>query len=72
MEALQKIPTVILDPYLLMSLSEMHSTGALSNCLHARFAVCDHMFPDDFLAGEYEQIRYAMNRENIELLSVPL
>jgi len=71
LEALQKIPTVILDPYLLMSLSAMYSTGSLSDCLYARFAVCDHIFPDHFLVGEYEQIMHVMNQENIETLSVP-
>lgn len=71
MEALQKIPTVVLDPYLLISWSAILSTGALSACLYARFAICDHMPPGDFIPEEYEQLMQAINRESIETLSVP-
>jgi hypothetical protein len=71
LEALQKIPTIVLDPYLLMSLSAILSTGALSACLYARFAICDHMPSGDFLPEEYERLMQAINQENIETLSVP-
>lgn len=70
MEALQKIPTVILDPYLLMSISAVLPNGVLAACLSARFAICDHILPGDFLPEEYEQLVQAINRENIETLSV--
>jgi hypothetical protein len=68
---MQKIPTVVLDPYLLMSMSAMIPSGALAACLYARFAICDHIPPEDFLPEEYEQLVQALNRENIEMLSVP-
>ncbi len=71
MEVLQKIPTVVLDPYLLMSMSAVLPNGALATCLYARFAICDHIPPGDFLPEEYEQLMQAINRENVETLSVP-
>ena len=71
MEAPQKIPTVVLDPYLLMSMSAALPNGALAACLSAQFAICDHIPPGDFLSEEYGQLIQAINRENIEMLSVP-
>jgi hypothetical protein len=71
LKALQKIPTVILDPYLLMSMSAVLPTGALAACLYAQFAICNHIPPGDFIPEEYEQLMQAINRENIETLSVP-
>ena len=71
MEVLQKIPIVILDPYLLISLSAILSAGALAACLCARFAICNHICPGDFLPEEYNQLMRAIHREHIEQLSVP-
>lgn len=71
MEARQKIPTVILDPYLLMSMTAILPAGALAACLCARFAICDHLLPGDFLPEEYKHLMEAIDQENIETLSVP-
>jgi len=71
LEALQKIPTVVLDPYLLISMIAILPVGALAACLCARFAICDHLPPGDFLPEEYKHLMEAINQENIETLSVP-
>lgn len=71
MEPLQVIPTVILDPYLLISLSAEFPTGILESCPYARFALCDHLPPEDFLPEEYNRLIQAIHRENIDKLSVP-
>lgn len=71
LETLQKMPTVILDPYLLISMSATLSTGALAACLCARFAICDHLLPGDFLPEEYKNLMQAITQENVEKLSVP-
>lgn len=68
---MQKIPTVVLDPYLLMSMSAVLPHGELAACLYARFTICDHIPPGDFLSEEYKQLMQAIDRENIEMLSVP-
>ena len=68
---MQKTPTVVLDPYLLISMSAVLPNGALATCLYARFTVCDHIPSGDFLPEEYEQLLQAIDRENIEMLSVP-
>jgi hypothetical protein len=60
-----------LDPYLPMSMSAELPTGALAACLCVRFAVCDHLLPRDFLLEEYKHLTQAINRENVEMLSVP-
>lgn len=71
MEALQKIPVVVLDPYLLISISMMLPIGALAACLYARFAICDHILPGNFFPGEYRQLLQIIHRGSIEMLSVP-
>jgi hypothetical protein len=71
LETWQKIPTVVLDPYLLISMSAVLSPGTLLACPHARFAVCEHMTPGDFLPQEYKRLIQAINREHMEMLSVP-
>lgn len=71
MELLQKIPIVILDPYLLIYLSTMLSCGTLAACLHARFAVCDHIIPGDFFQESYGRLMQTIDREQIVKLSVP-
>lgn len=58
------IPTVVLDPYLLMTIP----TGVMLR--HVRLAVCDHLLPGDFLLNEYTRIIEVVNREKITLLAV--
>lgn len=72
MEPLQAVPTVVLDPYLLLSISAVLPSGILASCPCARFVVCDHcLLPEDYLQQEYNQIAQVMHRENIDALPVP-
>jgi len=71
LKPLQAMPTVVLDPYLLISMSATFPTGLLASCFYARFAVCDHLLPEDFLSEEYKQLMQALHREKVDTLSVP-
>lgn len=62
--------TVVLDPYLLMTLSDAVSAGALSSCGVARFALCDHLAPGDFRPADLARIRRAAEREAVALMGV--
>jgi len=63
-------PTVILDPYLLVSLYNTIPEGALSTCDNAQFALCDHLPPDEFHPAEFDRIRRVVTSEDVQLLPV--
>jgi len=69
-EPLQSPPIVLLDPYLLLTTSMTLPSGTWALCPWAKFALCGHLTPGDFLPHEYTQITRAQVREQMNLLSV--
>src|SRR5580658_9302476 len=64
------VPTIVLDPYLLITISRTISTSALYSCDKARFVISDHYSPEGFLPREYAHFIEAIAREKVEAHSV--
>jgi len=70
LESLETIPTVVLDPYLVINMTATLTVGALLSCKLARFVICDHFSVTDFLSDGYVRLKEGIDQEKLETVSV--
>lgn len=59
---------VVLDPFMLLALASDLPVGSLKSCPGVTFVMSDHLLPNDFPVGAYDELRRIILREQIDLL----